>query len=76
MIALSDRTRALDHAELMELGALGLVLENDHPEVLIKAIRKVCDGEVWLDRTNMARVLQRIARRRGPKNWKPAGSRR
>jgi DNA-binding NarL/FixJ family response regulator len=39
------------------------VLKNEGPEVLIKAIRKVFAGEVWLDRTNSAAVLVRIARR-------------
>jgi two-component system, NarL family, nitrate/nitrite response regulator NarL len=64
VIALSDRTRAADHHVLIELGATGLVLKNERPEVLIKAIRKVHGGEVWLDRTITARVLSRIAQRR------------
>jgi two-component system nitrate/nitrite response regulator NarL len=64
IIALSDRTRAADHHVLVELGATGLVLKNERPEVLIKAIRKVHGGEVWLDRTITAQVLGRIARRR------------
>ena len=64
VIALSDRTHADDHHVLMELGATGLVLKNDRPEVLIKAIRKVHSGEVWLDRANTAAVLARMARRR------------
>ena len=64
VIALSDRTHAADHHVLIELGATGLVLKNERPEVLIKAIRKVHGGEVWLDRTITARVLARIARRR------------
>jgi DNA-binding NarL/FixJ family response regulator len=63
VIALSDRTRAADHHLLVELGATGLVLKNEGPEVLIKAIRKVFAGEVWLDRANTAAVLVRIARR-------------
>lgn len=64
IVALSDRTRAADHHVLVELGATGLVLKNERPEVLIKAIRKVHGGEVWLDRTITAQVLGRIARRR------------
>jgi two-component system nitrate/nitrite response regulator NarL len=64
VIALSDRTHAADHQVLVELGATGLVLKNEGPEVLIKAIRKVYAGEVWLDRTNTAAVLARMARRR------------
>ena len=64
VIALSDRTRAPDHHVLVELGVTGLVLKNEGPEVLIKAIRKVFAGEVWLDRANTATVLVRMARRR------------
>lgn len=63
VIALSDRTHAADHKLLIELGATGLVLKNERPEVLIKAIRKVHGGEVWLDRTITARVLTGIVQR-------------
>jgi DNA-binding NarL/FixJ family response regulator len=64
VIVVSDRTHAADHKLLIELGATGLVLKNERPEVLIKAIRKVHAGEVWLDRTITARVLAEIAQRR------------
>ncbi len=64
IIALSDRTHADDHRSLVELGATGLVLKNERPDVLIKAIRKVHEGEVWLDRANTAAVLARMTRRR------------
>lgn len=64
VIALTDRTHAADHQALIELGVTGLVLKNEGPEVLIKAIRKVHGGEVWLDRTITARVLTGAARRR------------
>lgn len=64
VIALSDRSRAADHHVLIELGATGLVLKNERPEILVKAIRKVHSGEVWLDRRITARVLARIAQRR------------
>ena len=68
IIALSDRTRAADHHTLVELGATGLVLKNERPEILVKAIRKVHGGEVWLDRSITAQVLGRIARRRHQKD--------
>jgi len=64
VIALSDRTRAADHPILVELGATGLVLKSEPPEVLIKAITKVHAGEVWLDRGHMAKVISRMVRRR------------
>ncbi len=64
VIVLSDRSKAADHPALVELGATGLVLKNEPPETLIKAIRKVHDGEVWLDRRNTAAVISRMVRRR------------
>jgi two-component system, NarL family, nitrate/nitrite response regulator NarL len=64
VIALSDRAREADHALLVELGAMGTVLKSEPREVLLKAIRKVYAGEVWLDRAHTAAVLSRISRRR------------
>lgn len=64
LVALCDRARASDVAVLVELGAMGAVLKSEPPEVLIKAIRKVHAGEVWLNRGSTAQVLTRIARRR------------
>jgi DNA-binding NarL/FixJ family response regulator len=45
------------HRRAVHSGAMGVVLKNRAAEVLIKAIEKVCAGEVWLDHTMMARVL-------------------
>jgi two-component system nitrate/nitrite response regulator NarL len=64
VIALSDRSREADHALLVEFGAMGTVLKSEPPQVLLKAIRKVHAGEVWLDRAHTAQVLSRISRRR------------
>jgi len=64
IIALSDRARAGDHLALIELGATGLVLKCEPPDVLIKAIEKVNAGEVWLPRSTTAQVLGRFAQRR------------
>lgn len=64
IIVLSDRQRRPDHPALIELGAVGFVLAQDAPEVLIKAIQKVHAGEVWIDRVNTAQALGQIARHR------------
>lgn len=37
------------HRRVVRLGAMGVVLKQQTPEVLIKAIKKVHAGEVWLD---------------------------
>ena len=44
--------------QAMRAGAMGVVLKEHAAEVLIKAIKKVHQGEVWLDRFTMGSVLQ------------------
>ena len=72
IIVLTDRARTADLPALMELGAAGVVLKHERPEVLVKAIRKVHAGEIWLDRINTAQVLVRAARRRRSENLEAA----
>lgn len=43
------------------LGVMGVVMKDQAPEVLEKAIRKVHEGEVWLERSLTAEALRRIA---------------
>lgn len=43
--------------QAVQNGAMGVVLSQKSPDVLYKAIEKVYEGEVWLDRSLMARVL-------------------
>src|SRR5687768_3608596 len=59
---------ALDDPELhhraLHLGAMGVVLKEQAASVLIKAIEKVYDGEVWIDRAMMASVLTGLSKAR------------
>lgn len=51
--------------ELMRLGATGIFLKEGSPELLVKAIRKVMEGEIWLGQREMKALLQsEIARAR------------
>ena len=50
------------HAEALKAGAMGLVLKEKAAEVLLKAIEKVSEGEVWFDRTTMGSVLSEMSR--------------
>ena len=52
------------YAEAVEAGASGLVLMDQSPDVLIKAIEKIHAGELWVDRSTTAGVLARMTRRR------------
>ena len=49
------------HRKAVRLGAKGLVLKDTPVEVLTKAIEKVHAGEVWLDRTTTAAVLDELS---------------
>jgi DNA-binding NarL/FixJ family response regulator len=50
------------HRRAMKLGAAGVVVKDQAAEVLIKAITKVCAGEVWLDRATMGHLLDEMTR--------------
>jgi two-component system nitrate/nitrite response regulator NarL len=51
------------HRRAVKLGAMGVVLKDQATDVLIKAIRKVCEGEVWLDRATMGNLLTEMTRK-------------
>lgn len=50
------------HDQAMRLGAMGVVLKEKAPEVLVKAIQKVHAGEVWLDHSAISRVFSEMSR--------------
>ena len=51
------------HRRAVKLGAMGVVLKDQAADVLIKAIQKVCEGEVWLDRATMGNLLAEMTRK-------------
>jgi DNA-binding NarL/FixJ family response regulator len=50
-------------AEALRLGAVGLVLKESSPDVLIDCVRRVHAGERWIDRATMERAVASTARR-------------
>ena len=52
------------HRQAVSLGARGLGLKEKAVEILLQAIRKVHAGEVWIERTMMANVLDEMSRAR------------
>jgi two-component system, NarL family, nitrate/nitrite response regulator NarL len=48
------------HRQAVHLGAVGIVQKSLASKTLIKAVRKVHDGEVWLDRMLTAAVLNEM----------------
>jgi DNA-binding NarL/FixJ family response regulator len=48
------------HRRAARLGAAGLILKENAADVLLKAIKKVNEGEVWFDRSMMGGLLREI----------------
>jgi DNA-binding NarL/FixJ family response regulator len=46
----------------LEMGARGVVSERNSPDILVRAIRRVHQGEVWVERRTAARMLSRAMR--------------
>jgi two-component system, NarL family, nitrate/nitrite response regulator NarL len=64
--------RDLDtHRDAMRRGASGVLVKDRAAEVLLKAIRKVREGEVWLDRVTLGRVLGEMRTTRLPQDADP-----
>jgi len=57
LAGLSDNLNEIS-VQVAKLGVSGLVLKQQSPELLIKAIRKVLEGEVWFDRASLGRMLR------------------
>jgi DNA-binding NarL/FixJ family response regulator len=65
VLALANGHDAELHSRAMELGAVGVVLKDQTPGTLFKAIHKVNQGEIWLARGRGADVLRRVRSARG-----------
>jgi DNA-binding NarL/FixJ family response regulator len=46
----------------MQIGIMGLVTKTQRPEILIKSIKKVHAGEVWIERSILGDLLTRLIR--------------
>jgi DNA-binding NarL/FixJ family response regulator len=50
------------HRTAIRLGAMGIVLKEHAADLLLKAIRKVYEGEVWIDRSMMGMMIQEFTK--------------
>src|ERR1700704_1828906 len=50
-----------EFVQAMKLGCSGIVLKQTAPELIIKSIRKVHAGEIWLDSHTTAAVMRQFA---------------
>ncbi len=63
VIVLSSASDQDEFVRNVRLGARGIVQKITHGSMLIKAIRKVQDGEFWLDRSTTAEVVRHFTER-------------
>jgi DNA-binding NarL/FixJ family response regulator len=49
------------HRRALRNGAMGIVLKDESGEVVLKAIRKIHEGEAWIDHATTARLLADIS---------------
>lgn len=57
VVALVDDGDPSSRARVVRAGARGVVQSDDAPDTVRKALRKVRDGELWLDRASTAQLL-------------------
>lgn len=50
------------HRQAIRRGAMGIVLKEHAADLLLRAIRKVHEGEVWIDRSMIGSVIQDFSR--------------
>ncbi len=50
------------HRRAIRLGAMGIVMKEQAGQMLVKAIRRITAGEVWVDRSMTALLLQELRR--------------
>jgi DNA-binding NarL/FixJ family response regulator len=60
------------HEAAILRGACGVVHKDDTPDLLIKAIRKVYEGQLWLDRSTTGRLFVELARQKSQTAMDPA----
>lgn len=61
VIILTASEEKNEFVQAMKLGCSGIVLKQTAPELIVKSIRKVNDGEIWLDSHTTAAVMRQFA---------------
>jgi two-component system, NarL family, nitrate/nitrite response regulator NarL len=69
VLAGSQNVALLDKAVLA--GVRGVIKKTDPPQILIKAIEKVHEGELWIDRSATSRIFMEMARQKAAQGSDP-----
>ena len=69
LLAGSQDAGILDKAVLA--GVRGVVKKSDPPAILLKAIEKVFEGELWIDRSATSRIFMEMARQKAAQGSDP-----
>jgi DNA-binding NarL/FixJ family response regulator len=73
ILAVSGSAHEVLHDEAVMAGARGVVdkRDADSPSTLLKAIEKVHQGEIWIDRNATSRIFLELARRKSAMGQNP-----
>jgi two-component system, NarL family, nitrate/nitrite response regulator NarL len=71
VLALTGSRHSALHDSAILAGAKGVVEKREAPEVLIKALRKVHAGEMWIDRSATGRIFLELARQQAQRRRNP-----
>jgi NarL family two-component system response regulator LiaR len=74
VLILTGTTDVETHYAAVSNGAMGIVRKIDGAEILVSAIRKVMDGEVWLNGELMAKVLDDLHRAKAARSSQTNGN--
>jgi DNA-binding NarL/FixJ family response regulator len=72
VLAGSQNAGLLDQAVLA--GVRGVVKQSDSPSTLLKAIEKVHEGELWIDRGATSRIFMEMAKQKAAQGTDPESS--
>lgn len=60
VIVMTASARHEDHVQFVRSGACGILTRDTSSEMLVKGIRKVCAGELWVDRRTTAEAMRQM----------------
>lgn len=63
VIAVCEHNKQDDCVRAARLGCRGVLPQSTSPEMILKSIRKVFEGELWLDRLTTAEVLRQLTQK-------------